>query len=430
MSTTRVSSRKTSVPCTPLPIAPPTPNSPRRHRARHMHLHEPMESGLFTVSEADEDEFGSFAGPSSRHRSSWQSDLFYPSSPAMLSSDTHDSREVTTPCSENDDPFSLDGIHNGQFDSAEDHGHLQLGKSLFTSRSPFREGRRPPPLDLDSFLGHARSPAGRSPRTATTPSTARPIRVSSGLASPLPRTPTMGTSGLLPALPILSDEQWEAARDSMPSPITPTTPLTPRTPSDPSSGVNLVSALRELLTTCGEYDDQFCKETGMFADAPESPVKDADRFADAPSPCQSPRRKDLYTTPEMSPSYRAVPGAPYAKVSRANRPAPRFTGGNHTFLQSLSASATPNVSASNSMRSMTSVPGLSPSSSMSSLRSSDSVQSISSSSSSLSGSPASFISTSSIDTSPSPSRTGKAPRVSSRRNLPMRASLPAIWTDL
>ncbi|KAL1406974.1 hypothetical protein Q8F55_006387 [Vanrija albida] len=396
-----------------------------------MHLHEPSASGLFTVSEADEDEFGPIAGPSSRHRASWQSDLYCPSSPAMLSSDTHDSREVTTPFEENDDPFLLDGTIHGQFDSAEDNTHMSLGKPLFTSRSPFREGRRPPPLDLDSFLGHSRSPAGRSPRSATTPSTARPLRVSSGLASPLPRTSSMAACGLLPALPILTDEQWEAARDGMPSPVTPTTPLTPTTPSDPSSGVNLVSALRELLTTCGEFDAEFCHETGMFLDAPESPVKDSDRFADAPSPSpQFPRRKDFYTTPEMVLPVRAVPGAPYVKASRAQRPAPRFSAGSHTFLQNLSSSATPGVSASSSMRSMTSVPGLSPSSSMSSLRSSDSVQSISSSASSLSGSPASFISMSSVDKSPSPSRVGKAPRVSSRRNLPMRASLPAIWTDL
>lgn len=231
-----------------------------------MRLCNPHEYGLFTVSEAEEIEA---AERSSSRCPSWLS---------TRSSVSDSSANIHTPRSESEDPFEFWGA---VYDEAP------------VPPVPTIERRkRPPPLDLNPY-----------PR-----SSARMPRVSS-CASASVKAP------LLPALPI----------NSNPPPVTFPKRPEPEVPIGlgimAPNGVNLVSALRELLTSCGEYDEFSHDE--MFADA------DDDEASMASSP-QTPNTpitpQKVYTIP--------IPRAPRAPAPREHRNAVLF--GDHTFLQSLS----------------------------------------------------------------------------------------------
>ncbi|BEJ11972.1 hypothetical protein CspHIS471_0204320 [Cutaneotrichosporon sp. HIS471] len=223
---TRVSSPKT----TPFPVLVPAPNlplprlvSPRRTRTRHMR-NDPTNCGLYPVTETDEDDAPSRC-PS----------LFY--APPSPGSETHRSSLVYTPCNDDEDPF-------------EDYTFSPVS---------------------DTFFDDAATKAPRALRS--------PIRTPITPVSRVPRVPNCAPYQqrvLLPALPILAPCQQ---RPAPPSPPTPGTPITPTTPGIMSA--NLVSALRDLLTTCGEYK----LDDGMFADADEIVPG---QFDDAVSPKPSP----------------------------------------------------------------------------------------------------------------------------------------------
>ncbi|RSH79807.1 uncharacterized protein EHS24_009467 [Apiotrichum porosum] len=427
MSRPRVSSRKT--PPSPLalaaiilppapPSSPPSP-SPRRRRAHQMRLRDPGCYGLYTLSEEEEDDHKSsrFSWASSSSSSSYS-----PSSPTTTAS--VDSHDLYTPGSENEDPFLFE-----DWGMEVDTPTISNFRGSKTS-APVRPSRRPPPLDLEPYhipVRMVRTPTARSARF----SGLKPPRVSTASSTALPRTPTVAsTPELLPALPILAHDEWNSRRQGAASsePQTPATPLSPSTPT-PSEpiGINLVSALRELLTSCGEYEG-FANEE-MFADAIEfgQPPK-----ARTPPPC--PPKADP-VTPFCKYAVQ-MPRAPRATTTKAERRTTTVLG-DHSYLQSLSAECRENIMDADedmypfdtrSLRSIPSLPSLSPCSSFSSLSSASSAVSLSSMASASSYTSLGSVSGSSCHNITPPPATKATRRVSSRRQLPVRTALPSSWT--
>lgn len=227
-----------------------------------MRLCNPHEYGLFTVSEAEEIE----AAERSSRCPSWLS---------TRSSLSDSSANIHTPRSEAEDPFEF-------WSAVYDEPPV-----------PTMERRkRPPPLDLNRY-----------PRSSS-----RLPRVSAS-------EPVGTNAPLLPALPIQS---------TVPAPTFAKQPE-PEVPIGlgimAPNGANLVSALRELLTSCGEYDEFSHDE--MFADADD----DEASMASAPQTPSTPVTPlQAYTIP--------IPRAPRAPAPREHRNAVLF--GDHSYLQSLS----------------------------------------------------------------------------------------------
>lgn len=236
-----------------------------------MRLCNPHEYGLFTVSEAEENE----AERSSSRCPSWLS---------TRSSASDSSAPIYTPRSEAEDPFEF-------WSAVCDEPPVPPLPSGLNERR-----KRPPPLDLAPY-----------PRSS----------------SRLPRVsacePKAVNAPLLPALPIRSPLPNAPKFAKQPEPEVPIG-LGIMTPN----GVNIVSALRELLTSCGEYDE-FCDDE-MFADADD----DEASMASAPVTPTTP------VTPQMAYTI-PMPRAPRPKVApREHRNAVLF--GDHSYLQSLSNS--------------------------------------------------------------------------------------------
>ena len=237
-----------------------------------MRLCNPHEYGLFTVSEAEEIEA---AERSSSRCPSWLS---------TRSSASDSSAPIHTPRSETEDPFEF-------WSAICDEPPVPPLPSGAVGR------KRPPPLDLAPY-----------PRSS----------------SRLPRVSASEPAGvkapLLPALPIRSPLPGAPKFAKQPAPEVPIG-LGIMAPN----GVNLVSALRELLTSCGEYDEFSHDE--MFADAED----DDESMASAPVTPTTPVTPQIaYTIP--------TPRAPRAQAPREHRNAVLF--GDHTYLQSLSDSCT------------------------------------------------------------------------------------------
>lgn len=250
-----------------------------------------MDCGLFTVSEADEDEAGSSRCPS---WSAW----------STRSSLSEQSALPQTPRSENEDPFEFWDAVCDEPSSGE--------PSSSADRRPSRPSKRPPAEDLRPYPRPLVAP--RSPRT---PPSLRQPRVSNC-------EPSAATRPLLPALPIVS-------------PVLRRSTVAPARAPEPDriglgimapSGVNLVCALKELLTSCGEYDEFSHDE--MFADADEASLLPRSLSAPVVSKSQTvpetPMTQSAYTIP--------IPRAPrQATAPREHRNAMLF--GDHSYLQSL-----------------------------------------------------------------------------------------------
>ncbi|KAL7419382.1 hypothetical protein Q5752_006220 [Cryptotrichosporon argae] len=423
-----------------LPVSPPAPHrraprpptyQPRRPRSRHMRMLEPALVGLFTVCEADEDAAAVFActapAPTRFSASTFTSQIDFsrPRSWASISdlgscptatdggsgSDWEGAEpEPATPSVEDDDPFErarawTDSIDDDDGDdgAAADalaHAIAALGASIKTVPPPIRP-RRPPPLDLSAFR---EQPPVRSPRTPITPSPA----------------PAAASAGLLPALPIGPVRRKRSARRAG-SPCTPTVrrrrassespAYSSSSPCSPQSPVDLSSALRDLLVSCGEDDG--LSASSLFESDEEDAKLPALSFPLPPSrasPSSSPPpltpatpwSAELRTpgsdvfgplvlprTPPRRPAPAAVvvPGSPYTRAHR--EPITPSFAADHSFLQSLSACARPDPDSPRAQPS--------PASSMSSLACSTA------------------------------SSAGSASSRSSGRSLPRRAALPKAW---
>ncbi|CAK9786439.1 hypothetical protein CC85DRAFT_303815 [Cutaneotrichosporon oleaginosum] len=203
--------------------------------------------------------------------------LYNPTSPV---SETQRSSIVYTPCAEDDDPFE-DCTFSPVSDVFYDDSAKHAARSL---RSPIR--------------------------TPTPSRLAAPYR-------------------LLPALPILSVCEQ---RPAPPSPPTPSSPLTPTTPGLDGMGANLVSALRNLLTSCGEYEYDYA-----FADAEEAyPEPVPGQFDDAVSPKSSPTLACPRTPPPQPARAAELLRAPRPRRGPRQPLAPGFNA-DHSVLAAMSA---------------------------------------------------------------------------------------------
>lgn len=283
-----------------LPVSPPAPHrrapappafSPRRRRARHMRLSEPASKGLFTLKEVDETEPGdliyrygrSVNSPSMRSvrllSARASSELLSPSPirPSMdLPQDVREDGEEELVVMENRLSWvSASTTTNGtttessapptpNFEMEDDPFFVDVpldvdAADLDTSYTTFLAGllppqsrpRRPPPLDLSRTHPYAYS--ADINRWSTEVS----------LSTPKTTTPPSTQIALLPPLPILSPKEYMERQE----------PKTPRTPkprvqtrkahsAPPGASVrpdsdpfDLVSALENLLASCGEPDD-------------------------------------------------------------------------------------------------------------------------------------------------------------------------------
>jgi len=293
-----------------------------------MHIRDPRAAGLYTVCEEEDD--GEISAPTPAPHAppapaakSLPRLSNAPLRPVVLTSVPPSAgipvTVVHTPGDENEDPFALD-MWSCDADSSEAKAEAgapptppknedaKLPSPLVIPKSSkSKTSRRPPPLELatpDCPISALRYPV--SPRSPASPyrsalSPIRPARVSAGSA--LPRTPTIPASGmLLPSLPLKIPETWDDnRRDSLsPEVLTPVTPTTPTLEGD----VNLVSVLRELLTSCGEYEG-FADE-GVFAsadddeiqiDGNESPARVSSPIAE-PRPASAPAHSTCHTLDE------------------------------------------------------------------------------------------------------------------------------------
>lgn len=345
-----------------------------------MRIQDPRAAGLYTLCEADEDDCTS--------KRPLLHSLITPTGNQTPSPPT----DLISPGSDNEDPFSFDSWSTGDLQSP-----CESEKAV--TPPPPRPIRRPPPLDLTfSGLGlrYPRSPY--CPTTGITrrnnaSSTIRPPRVTSPTAHP--RTPTiLPNDSLLPPLPIADDKA-----------AGPQTPVSQGTPTFESND-KLFSALRELLTSCGEFDDfadmfdgsDPATVGGSSSAVPTTSesVSTASRVAGMEATPMTPSRSfsvPMADTPDLRPRRRST------FLFRTERPLATYFH-DHTFLQSLSLETTetlplclkqspvnvdkplPRLDVSEadsdeesdddacSFRSSASIPGLSPSPSSSSLASS------------------------------------------------------------
>jgi len=283
-------------PSTPHRKAPSPPAySPRRARARHIRMQEPAKLGLFTVEEE--------SNPSSR---SWyrSSNLSTPSSltPSSTtstcsssSSEDGDRDEVSTPLMEQQDPFAL-SFPSPLYTTPRTTSPRSTPVSVPTLAAAVNAGtfrpRRPPPLALSLITGSG---------TEYTPDVNSPTPMSMMLA---------------PALPI----------HNRPRVRSPNKRHSPDSESD--SEVDLVSALEELLTTCGE---------DLSDSGSEASFEAGDMF---PLP---PTRYDETTTIHLrspsTPRRQVVQGqAPSAPKQKSRKVSASMSGmrvGGHSFLQGL-----------------------------------------------------------------------------------------------
>jgi len=318
--------------------------SPRRARARHIRMQEPAKLGLFTVSE---EEVGESSGGPSSEETEWY-DLSTPLtySPSYSSSSTSTSTspslsesesevEVETPNGEFDDPFSTP-------------------PTTLSITSPFTRPRPPPPtlrtvvpvptlaaaVNAGNF--QPRRPPPLELHLITRPNDLPHLDTLTLSPSPLSFHCQLNSAGRLPlaeALPIRNTQ-------------TCTTPLKRRSPD---SEVDLVSALEELFTSCGEDLDNV-SESSMSIGIDDFPLppsrsipsisvsKSKSRSLNA-SPTSTPLPQ-FHRTPvtppptrlSLSPSHYQPPAAPRQKQRRVDTSRQIRLEGNHSFLLDMSRS--------------------------------------------------------------------------------------------
>jgi hypothetical protein len=405
-----------------IPISPPAPHrraprpptyTPRRSRSRHIRMREPARCGLFTVcevdeSESDEDPFRSlssgstyslsipsprgfsempYSSPqthsldlprdvdmddeilvyrartpdslSSLNRLSWGTSDSCPAA-SSDASEAAESDGVMTPCLEEEDPFRYSMVDSPlDLDLQIEPKDCKAITSVFTPPRP----RRPPPLDLQRF--------------------AHPYRSSVVAESdvPTPCSSSLYHDSLLPSLPILAPAEWDRKRaTSSPRPSRKTSKRRQRPASSSEDSINLVSALEELLRSCGEdfsswssdeesYDQHISFPLPPARDIPHIPTSLS--YDSEPTPLSASFKIHTPVTPPgaLPPPIPLSPKASWPRTRPYDQSTKQKIHGDHSFLQSLSA------------------PMASPASSISS----------------------------------------KSGRTSSRKNLPGRSSLPAEW---
>lgn len=434
-SSSRVSSRKT----TPLPLAVPTNSSPlsqhvlsprRRSRGgRHISRSDPGHCGLYPLTEADEDHGLDLANS---RCPSWYSNA--PSSPGPSES-VDRSSVVYTPHGDGDgDDDDLFNDYNLSPMSDSFH-HSEIEMSVPKMPSPRRSMPRRS-HSLEDAQRQLRSPI----RTPTTSVVRPPPRVSAATTSPYPSSPMrLSSVPLLPALPILAPCEQRAGPPSPPSPSTPLTPTTPGVMLQDGIAVNLVSALHDLLTTCGEFDSfRDDDDDDMFADADDDnsiPYPVPGQFDDVVSP------KPWQQLVNPVPTVMAAPRTPPSKVNPSFVEelirAPRQSRGpreplalgfdaDHSLLNAMASDARADRLAAEAdafedytLSSISSLPSLSSSSSLSSA-SSASLTSIASLTSGMG------MTHFTGPVTPPQATSSRKPCVSSRRIL--RSPLPPMWT--
>lgn len=221
------------------------------------------------------------------------------------------------------------------------------------------------------------------------------------------RAPAMRPPTLQPALPILPTPMWQQQSQECPS-----LPVTPTSPSQ-VDGSNLVSALKDLLTTCGEYDEEMFDacgkpEDGQFEDAEFSPIEYTRLVSLPPTATRAPRTPLSITIPTLPP---ILPARTEREILSP------VLASSHDYLRSLSSNSPADHTRSTSLPSLCSHGSLSSASS----------QSISSISSIYSIPSIPTISEPTQTISPSPTPSPPRKRVSSRR--PVRGTLPSLWTN-
>ncbi|KAK4687272.1 hypothetical protein P7C73_g2853, partial [Tremellales sp. Uapishka_1] len=280
-----------------LPISPPAPHrraprpptyTPRRSRARHIRMQEPARCGLFTVSELDEVELSSRANQA--QRLSW----------ATISTASGGSGGLETPDEDEDESESARW-------QSEDDTHIGLCEALRKSfgwdveDGSTTKPRRPPPLNLDFAHPYRTSTLSTDSESVVTPRSCS-SGSSSSSSSACTSSPASSIS-LLPSLPIYDSPEWKSSFPS--SPTTPTPVF--KAPKAPSGRpVDLVSALEDLLTSCGEEKANLEELSLSFPFPPSTP----------------PRR--LASLPKSRPT------------SIKREPKEYRLMGDHSFLQSLS----------------------------------------------------------------------------------------------
>ena len=241
------------------------------------------------------------------------------------SSETDESVGAATPDIEEEDPFSLDYAWEGMpvdddtYDSAmsaEVYETVMIDEDVIATSS---RHRRPPPLELVKYH-HPFSAASLSdePDPLITPRTSS-IRI----------TP----ASLLPALPILSPTRWHSQ-----SPSTPTFKRRSHRRNSPDDPVDLVSALEDLLSSCGEplssdSEDEIETSTLSFPLPPSRTPLSADFDLRTP---RTPEKNSRVTFP-----------SPPSTPGPTERLRPKLKG-DHSFLQSMSRRDSPSSSVGSS----------------------------------------------------------------------------------
>jgi hypothetical protein len=323
--------------------------SPRRARARHIRMQEPAKLGLFTVSEEEVD-----SSNSEETETEWYCDLSTPisysssysstsTSPSQSESESGSEVDVETPNGEFDDPFSTPpttlSITSPFTRPRPPPPTLRTVVPVPTLAAAVNAGnyqpRRPPPLELHLITRPADLPHLDIDALSLSP-------------SPLSFHCQLNSAGGLPlaaALPIRNSPSCS----------------TPQKRRSPDSEVDLVSALEELFTSCGE-DLDTVGSIGVD-DFPLPPSRSIPSISVSKSKSRSlntsptstplPQFHRTPVTPpptrlSLSPCDYQPPAAPRQKSRRVDTSRPIKLTANHSFLLDMARSPSSSSSSSNS----------------------------------------------------------------------------------
>jgi len=353
-------SSSTSSPVTSLasPRKAPLPPvySPRRARARHIRMQEPAKLGLFTVSSEEVE---------SNTETEWYCDLSTPvscssssTSPSQSESESGSELDVETPNGEFDDPFSTPpttlSITSPITRPRPPPPTLRTVVPVPTLAAAVNAGtfqpRRPPPLELHLITRPADLPHLDIDALSLSP-------------SPLSFHCQLNSAGGLPlaaALPIRNSPNCS----------------TPQKRRSPDSEVDLVSALEELLTSCGEDLETVSSPSSSLIgidDFPPPPSRSIPSISvskskspflnTSPTSTPLPQYHRTPVTPpptrlSLSPCEYQPPAAPRQKSRRVDTSRPIKLNGNHSFLLDMARSPSSSSSGSASSGSTGSSRGL------------------------------------------------------------------------
>lgn len=328
--------------------------SPRRARARHIRMQEPAKLGLFTVSE---EEVGVESSNSEETETEWYCDLSTPisyspsysstsTSPSQSESESGSEVDVETPNGEFDDPFSTPpttlSITSPFTRPRPPPPTLRTVIPVPTLAAAVNAGnfqpRRPPPLELHLITRPADLPHLELDSLSLSP-------------SPLSFHCQLNSAGGLPlaaALPIRNSPSCSTLQKRR----------------SPDSEVDLVTALEDLFTSCGEDLDTVSSSSSIGVDdfplpssgsIPSISVSKSKSRSLNTSSTSTPL-PHFHRTPVTPPSTRLSlspcnyqpPAAPRQKSRRVDTSRPIKLGSNHSFLLDMARSPSSSSSNSNS----------------------------------------------------------------------------------